>query len=106
MGANVVTDKELTEPKSPVSRASRIKKALEKQLDLSVFELEDESARHRGHAGARPEGETHFRLRVVSRAFAGLNRIQRQRLVNDALKDEFAAGLHALSLELKTPEEV
>ncbi|MES1158571.1 MAG: BolA family protein [Terricaulis silvestris] len=96
----------MTDAKTPLSRASRIKKALEKQLTPNVLELVDESARHAGHAGAHPGGETHFRLRLVSSAFAGLSRIERQRLVNDTLREEFANGLHALSLDLKTPQEI
>lgn len=70
-----------------------------------AFELSDDSAKHAGHAGARPGGETHYRLRMVSAAFEGLSRVARQRLVYDALREEFDRGLHALSLELKTPSE-
>lgn len=70
-----------------------------------AFELSDESAKHAGHAGADPGGETHYRLRVVSTAFEGLSRVARQRLVYEALREEFDRGLHALSLELKTPAE-
>jgi BolA protein len=61
--------------------------------------IEDESARHAGHAGARPEGETHFRLRIVSDAFAGLSRVERQRRIYDVLRDELRDRVHALSLE-------
>lgn len=70
-----------------------------------AFELSDDSAKHAGHAGASPGGETHYRLRVVSTAFEGLSRVARQRLVYEALREEFDRGLHALSLELKTPSE-
>jgi len=82
-----------------------MEKLLKPQLSPHVFVLEDESSRHIGHAGARPEGETHYRLRVVSDAFAGLSRVARQRLVYDALREEFDTGLHALSLDLKTRAE-
>lgn len=78
---------------------------LKQQLSPHVFVLEDESARHAGHAGARPGGETHYRLRIVSDAFEGLSRVARQRLVYDALREEFDTGLHALSLDLKTKAE-
>jgi len=71
-------------------------------LELSV---EDESVRHAGHAGSRPEGETHFRVRIVSRAFAGLNRVERHRRVNEALADELHGRVHALSVTALTPEE-
>ncbi len=58
----------------------------------------DESHRHAGHAGARPEGETHFAVTIVAPAFAGLNRVARQRLVYETLADELATRVHALSL--------
>ena len=60
---------------------------------------------HAGHAGARPGGETHYQVTLVSTAFEGLSRIARQRLVYAALREEFDTGLHALSLDLKTPGE-
>jgi BolA protein len=67
--------------------------------------LTDDSARHAGHAGAAPGGETHYKLSLVSTAFDGLSRVARQRLVYQALHEEFDTGLHALSLDLKTPGE-
>jgi len=71
-----------------------------------VLEIEDESARHAGHAGARPGGETHFRVRLVSAAFTGKSRVERQRWVYAELAEEFAGGVHALSLAALTPDEV
>ena len=65
--------------------------------------LSDESHRHAGHAGAKPEGETHFRLRIVAAEFAGQSRLQRQRRIHALLEDEFKHGLHALALELEAP---
>lgn len=65
----------------------------------------DDSARHIGHAGARPEGETHYSVLLVADAFRGLNRVARSRAVHQALAAEFTTGLHALSLTLRTPEE-
>ena len=65
----------------------------------------DDSAKHAGHAGARAEGQTHYSVLLVSDRFAGLSRVDRHRLVNAALAPEFAAGLHALALTLKTPAE-
>jgi len=67
--------------------------------------IEDQSAQHAGHAGAQPGGETHYRLTLVSTAFDGVSRVTRQRLVYQALREEFETGLHALSLDLKTPSE-
>lgn len=78
---------------------------LRERLSPLDFAVDDESARHAGHAGARPGGETHYRLRLVSAVFEGLSRVARQRLVYDLLAAEFSTGLHALSLELKTPAE-
>ena len=65
----------------------------------------DESHRHAGHAGARPEGETHFTVTIVAPAFLGLNRVARQRLVYETLADELATRIHALSLTTLAPDE-
>src|SRR5579864_6134272 len=65
----------------------------------------DESQRHAGHAGARPEGETHFAVTIASPAFAGLSRVARQRVVYQILADELATRVHALSLTTLTPAE-
>lgn len=69
------------------------------------LEVVDESARHAGHAGARPEGETHFRIEVVSDTFRGLSRVARQRKVYDLLAEELRTRVHALTLSTLTPEE-
>lgn len=82
-----------------------MEKALREQLSPLDIALEDESARHAGHAGANAGGESHYRLRIVASAFADLARVARQRLVHDILAEEFKTGLHALSLDLKTPAE-
>lgn len=65
----------------------------------------DESHRHAGHAGARPDGETHLAVTIVSAAFAGLGRVARQRLVYQTLAGELATRVHALSLTTLAPEE-
>jgi len=65
----------------------------------------DDSSRHAGHAGARPGGETHFTVAIVSRAFVGLGRVARQRLVYETLASEIADGVHALSLSTLAPGE-
>ena len=69
------------------------------------LELVDESARHVGHAGARPEGESHFRLLIVTDAFTGRSRLERQRLVYGALGDLLRTDVHALSITALTPAE-
>ena len=71
----------------------------------SRLEVVDDSGRHAGHAGASESGESHFNVVIVSEAFQGLSRVERQRRVNAALKDEFAAGLHALSIKAQAPGE-
>ena len=70
-----------------------------------AIEVLDESARHAGHAGARPGGETHFRVAITAAAFAGRGRAERQRLVHGLLAEELQGGVHALSLQLKAPDE-
>ncbi len=65
------------------------------------LDVEDESGKHAGHAGARPEGQTHYKITMVSAALNGLSRVEQHRKVNDALKEAFGAGLHALALNLK-----
>jgi BolA protein len=87
------------------TRASRIEAALLAALPGASITVEDDSHRHAGHAGARPGGETHYNLLVVSDRFAGLSRVARSRAVHAALDAEFQGGLHALSLRLLTPEE-
>lgn len=69
--------------------------------------ITDDSRKHAGHAGWRPGGETHFRVEIVSPAFAGRSRVARQRMVYEALAEELteAGGIHALQLTTLTPEE-
>ncbi len=96
---------------SESGRAGRIRARITERFGPARLELLDESARHAGHAGVREAGaaaaggETHYVLLVVSDAFAGISRVQRSRLVHDALADEFRSGLHALSLTLRTLPE-
>ena len=86
-------------------RATRIAAALHAAFPPAEVQVVDDSHRHAGHAGAAPGGETHYNVRVVSPAFAGMNRVARSRAAHDALAAEFAGGLHALALTLRTPEE-
>ncbi|HWL06258.1 MAG TPA: BolA family protein [Xanthobacteraceae bacterium] len=65
----------------------------------------DESHLHAGHAGHRPGGESHFRVTIVSDAFGGRSRVERHRMVNAALAEELAGGIHALAIQARTPEE-
>lgn len=63
------------------------------------LEVVDDSARHHGHGGGHAEGETHFTVRIVSAAFRGTSRVQRHRMVNDAVRAELAERVHALQIE-------
>jgi BolA protein len=65
----------------------------------------DESDQHQGHAGHRPEGETHYRVYIVSEAFRGKSRIDRHRMINSALAAELTGGVHALAIHAKAPGE-
>ena len=67
--------------------------------------IEDQSHLHVGHEGARPGGETHFAVTITSTAFIGQSRVVRQRLVYEALADELATSVHALSLTTLVPGE-
>jgi BolA protein len=69
------------------------------------LEIEDESSRHSGHAGARPGGESHFNVLIEAEAFAGAAKIARQRMVYRALADELAGPVHALSVKALAPGE-
>ncbi len=87
----------------PVAQAMRRK--LEAALAPVLLEIDDDSAKHAGHAGARAGGESHFSVRVVSAAFVGKSRVERQRLVHGILAEELAGPVHALALALKAPAE-
>ena len=71
----------------------------------SELTVVDDSARHEGHAGHRPGGETHFSVRIVSPVFTGLSRVERQRRVYGALADEMKSQIHALALTTLAPGE-
>ena len=81
-----------------MSVAETIRTKLTDRFAPTRLVILDESHRHAGHAGAGPEGETHFAVTIVTPAFAGLNRVARQRLVYETLADELATRVHALSL--------
>ena len=90
--------------------ATIIRRKLTDALDPTRLDIEDDSARHAGHhheggMDARPGGESHFNLTIVSAAFAGQGRVQRQRAVNALLADQLAGPIHALSIRAMTPDE-
>ncbi len=79
---------------------------LAQALHPLVLDVVNESAHHAGHAGDDGSGESHFRVAIVSSAFAGKSRVERQRMVYALLADELGSGaLHALSVSAVTPDE-
>ena len=85
--------------------AERLRDKLQQSFEPERLDITDDSARHAGHSGARPEGETHFTVTIVSPAFAGVSRIERQRRVYGVLADELAGPVHALSVKALAPGE-
>ncbi len=89
-----------------MTMADTIRAKLTSAFAPKELEIEDDSAKHAGHSGARPGGETHFSARIVADAFAGLSRVERQRRVYAALAEEIKPDkIHALSLTTLTPAE-
>ena len=85
--------------------ADTIRAKLTAALAPDVLSIEDESSKHAGHSGARPGGETHFRVRIVSSGFEGVSRVERQRRVYAVLADDMRGSVHALALTTSTPAE-
>lgn len=85
--------------------AETIEQKLTEALAPQRLRVVDDSEKHKGHAGYREGGETHFRVEIVSAAFAGQNRVARQRRVYEILSEELADRVHALQLKTLTPEE-
>jgi BolA family transcriptional regulator, general stress-responsive regulator len=84
------------------ARAERIAARLRERLEAIHVEVEDESHRHAGHAGAAAGGG-HFRALIVSPRFEGLSRVAAQRLVYTALSEEMQGEIHALVMTTFTP---
>jgi BolA family transcriptional regulator, general stress-responsive regulator len=80
-----------------------ITEKLTKAFAPQSLDVVDESHQHEGHAGHRPGGETHFRVYIVSEAFKGKSRLERHRMVNQALSGELAGGVHALAIHAAAP---
>jgi BolA family transcriptional regulator, general stress-responsive regulator len=78
---------------------------LNSALSPTAIELSDDSEQHRGHGGYNPAGESHFSLAIESAAFAGKNRVERQRMVYAALGDLIRERVHALSIRATAPGE-
>ena len=88
-----------------MSVADNIRDKLNAAFAPSELDVTDDSARHQGHMGHRHGGESHFSVRIVSTAFAGLSRVERQRRVYAALADEMKSQIHALALTCLAPNE-
>ena len=84
--------------------AERITRKLTEAFAPQELEVIDESHQHHGHGGWREGGETHFRVNIVSDAFAGKSRLDRHRMVNAALADELAERVHALAIAARAPD--
>ena len=85
--------------------AAEMLRRLNSSLEPTRIELIDDSEQHRGHGGYNPEGESHFTLRIESAAFAGKNRVQRQRMIYAALGELMESRVHALSIRVTAPGE-
>lgn len=87
------------------TRVEAIRERLTAALAPKALEIEDESHRHSGHAGAR-DGRGHFRVHIVSEAFAGKSALARHRAVYAALGDLMQTDIHALAIDARTPDEI
>ncbi len=87
------------------ARVDSIRSRLTAALAPDALDVQDESHRHAGHAGAR-DGRGHFRVRIVSAAFDGQNAIARHRAVYAALGELMQTDIHALAIDARTPEEI
>ncbi len=83
-----------------MTRAEQIQQAISDRFTVQNIEVIDESESHRGHAGFQEGGESHFRIRLQSPDFKGMNRLKRHRAVHAALGADLIAQIHALALEL------
>ena len=86
--------------------ADRMRRKLEAAFAPERLDIVDDSHHHAGHSGARPEGETHFHVTIVSAAFTGAGRVERQRKVYATLAEELKGRVHALQLKTLAPDEI
>ncbi len=89
-------------PLGPVG--THIKEKLSQAFRPQTLDVIDESHLHAGHAGSHPEGESHFRVKIVSDAFTGKSRVDTHRMVNDALAEELKSRVHALAIQASAPK--
>ena len=82
-----------------MTAVDRIRSRLTEAFSPVELQVVDESHLHKGHAGHRPEGETHFRVKITAPAFKNVSRVKAHRMIYDALKGEIEGGMHALAIE-------
>jgi BolA protein len=92
-------------PQNEASVKATIAAKIEDALKPVSLDVIDESAQHAGHMHHPGGGETHFRIKVVSSAFAGKSRLERHRIVNALVEAELKGGVHALAIEARAPGE-
>jgi BolA protein len=96
-------------PQNEASVKAAMAAKIEDALKPASLDVVDESAQHAGHmhhpGGVEPRGETHFRIKVVSAAFAGKSRLERHRIINALVEAELKGGVHALAIEARAPGE-
>ncbi|MFI5011483.1 MAG: BolA family protein [Hyphomicrobiales bacterium] len=85
--------------------SERIERKLTAAFAPKALAVTDDSHKHHGHAGWRKGGETHFSVAVLSDAFVGKSRVERHRMINAALAEELAGGVHALAISAMAPGE-
>ena len=89
-----------------MTATTKIENKLRAAFDVEKLVVTDESYLHEGHAGARPGGESHFKVEIISSDFDGVSRVDRQRMIHKALQEELSTFIHALSLDVKASSEV
>ena len=83
---------------------TNIKDKLTRAFQPQLLDVIDESHLHAGHAGSHPDGESHFRVKIVSQAFVGKSRLDTHRMVNAALAEELKSRVHALAINASAPK--
>ena len=80
-----------------------MERKLQQKFSPVALEVIDESHHHAGHSGARPDGESHFKVKITADAFAGKSLVQCHRLINETLAEELKERVHALSIQANAP---
>lgn len=86
-------------------RIELIKQRLQAALDVLQLDIQDESHKHAGHAGAIASGGGHYKVQIISESFEGKSAIERHKMIYVALGDAMGKDIHAISISAKTPAE-